>query len=399
MFVPIVIGIAVLTFVGWLLIGRVPFETALINAISVLVIACPCALGLATPTAIMVGMGRAAEQGMLFKNSAALERATEINTVVLDKTGTITEGKPRVTDVLPQIHTQADVLLRLAASAEQGSEHPLARAIIQAAEAQALKLVSPQKFMAVPGKGLTAYVDNLQISVGNLALMQQQGVALSASDQATVTQLQGQGKTAMLVAQNNLLQGIIAISDTIKPGAHEAIQGLHAQHIRTIMLTGDNARSAQAIAQQAGIDPADVLADVLPGEKADKVKALQASNVKQQTSVVAMVGDGINDAPALAQADVGMAIGTGTDVAIEAADITLISGDIRKVAQAILLSRLTVRGIRQNLFWAFVYNIILIPTAIFGVFQQYGPILAAAAMAFSSLFVVGNSLRLRKAAL
>ena len=401
-FVPAVLIIATLTFVGWLLVGRAlgapaPFETALINAISVLVIACPCALGLATPTAIMVGMGKGAENGILFKSSAALEKAAEITTAVLDKTGTVTQGKPTVTDVLllgPQ-PISADRLLTIAASAEKGSEHPLAQAIVQAAEAKNLKTLPLQKFSAVPGKGLTAYVDSQQVSVGNLALMQQHGVLVDENAARQLVVLQDVGKTAMFVAINNALTGIIAMSDTIKEGSAQAIDTLKQSGVRAVMLTGDNARSAQAIAQQAGVS--EVIADVLPDQKAEKVKALQAVNANGKAGVVAMVGDGINDAPALAQADVGMAIGTGTDVAMEAADVTLISGDIRKVAQAIALSKLTVRGIKQNLFWAFFYNVILIPIAIAGIFQQFGPILAAGAMAFSSLFVVGNSLRLRKA--
>ena len=396
-FVPAVLSIAALTFVGWLLIGRAPFETALINAISVLVIACPCALGLATPTAIMVGMGKGAENGILFKSSAALEKAAEITTAVLDKTGTITQGKPMVTDVLPlgAQPISENSLLTIAASAEKGSEHPLAQAIVQAAEAKQLKTLPLQKFNAIPGKGLTAYVDGQQVSVGNLALMQQQGVGIDDVANRERVVLQNSGKTAMFVAINNALVGIIAMSDTIKESSAEAIDTLKQNGVRSVMLTGDNALSAQAIAQQAGVS--EVIADVLPDQKAEKVKALQAVITNGKASVVAMVGDGINDAPALAQADVGMAIGTGTDVAMEAADVTLISGDIRKVAKAIALSKLTVRGIKQNLFWAFFYNVILIPIAIAGIFQQFGPILAAGAMAFSSLFVVSNSLRLRNA--
>jgi len=398
-FVPAVLGIAVLTFLGWLFIGQASLETALINAIAVLVIACPCALGLATPTAIMVGMGKGAENGILFKSSAALEKAAEITTAVFDKTGTITQGTPVVTDVLPLGANPIDeqTLLNKAASAEKGSEHPLAQAIVQAAESQQLKLAPLQKFTAIPGKGLSAYVDGQQVSVGNVALMQQQGVAIDETAMTRLADLQSSGKTAMFVAINNMLAGIVAMSDTIKVGSSEAIHTLAQKHIRAVMLTGDNARSAQSIAQQAGVS--EVIADVLPEQKADKVKALQIADAQGNPNVVAMVGDGINDAPALAQADVGMAIGTGTDVAMEAADVTLISGDIRKVAEAIALSKLTVRGIRQNLFWAFFYNVILIPVAIAGVFQQFGPILAAGAMAFSSLFVVSNSLRLRRAKL
>jgi Cu+-exporting ATPase len=410
-FVPAVLVVAALTFVGWLLIGGASFEAALINAISVLVIACPCALGLATPTAIMVGMGKGAENGILFKNSAALEKAAEITTAVLDKTGTMTQGKPMVTDVLPlgANPISPNNLLSLAASAEKGSEHPLAQAIVQAAEVKQLKLLPLQKFAAVPGKGLTAYVDGQQVTVGNVALMQQQGVEIGDVETQmngfvtrSIASLQEPGKTTMLVAINHKLVGIIAMSDTIKDGSVEAIAALKQNNVRTVMLSGDNARSAQAIAQQVGVD--EVIADVLPEQKAAKIQELQTGLTddhrlpsRLQSRVVAMIGDGINDAPALAQADVGMAIGTGTDVAMEAADITLISGDIRKVPQAIALSKLTVRGIKQNLFWAFFYNVILIPVAIAGVFQQFGPILAAAAMAFSSLFVVSNSLRLRRA--
>jgi Cu+-exporting ATPase len=387
-FVPAVLIIAALTFLGWLVLARAPFETALINAIAVLVIACPCALGLATPTAIMVGMGKGAENGILFKNSAALERAADVSTVVLDKTGTITQGKPQVTDVVALNGLAQDELLTTAASAEKGSEHPLAQAIVQAAEARQLTLSPLQKFIAMPGRGLTAYVDNRQVTVGNLSLMQQQGVVINGDAIQTLAALQDQGKTTMFVATNNELSGIIAMSDTAKVGSIEAIKTMKRDGVQVVMLTGDNTRSARSIAEQAGVD--EVVADVLPGAKSAKVAELQSQN-----QVVAMVGDGINDAPALAQADVGMAIGTGTDVAMEAADVTLISGDLRKVPLAIALSRLTVRGIKQNLFWAFIYNVILIPTAILGVFAQYGPIIAAAAMAFSSLFVVGNSLRLR----
>ncbi len=389
-FVPAVLLIALLTFAGWLLIGRVPFEVALINAISVLVIACPCALGLATPTAIMVGMGKGAEMGILFKSSTALEKAAEITTALLDKTGTVTRGELKVTDVISVAEASSEIeVLRLAASAEKGSEHPLARAMVQAAEARGIALSALQRLLAVPGKGLTAYVDGRQVSVGNLALMRQQAVPLTEAASQQLSDLQAQGKTAMFVAVDNQLAGIIAMSDTIKDGAVDAIRSLTERGVRTIMLTGDNARSAQAIAQQAGVS--EVIADVLPSQKAEKVAALQ-----QGGQVVAMVGDGINDAPALAQADVGMAIGTGTDVAMEAADVTLMGGDIRNVARAIALSKLTVRGIKQNLFWAFFYNVILIPVAIAGVFQQFGPILAAGAMAFSSLFVVMNSLALRR---
>lgn len=393
-FVPIVLIVAALTFVGWMVAGAGDFERAMINAVAVLVIACPCALGLATPTAIMVGMGKGAEQGILFKNSAALERASAVTTVVLDKTGTITQGKPQVTDV----HIASDAaisesaLMGLVASAEQGSEHPLGQAIVQHAQAQGIALSGPQRFLAIPGKGISAYVDGRQISVGNDKLMQMHGVDTSAM-QSVADTLRASGKTLMFVALDNQPTGIIALADTIKESSRYAIEALQQQGTRVVMMTGDNIRSAQAIAQQSGLTgDSVVLADVLPGDKATQVTQLQA-----RKEVVAMVGDGINDAPALAQADVGIAIGTGADVAIEAADVTLISGDLRGVSRAMTLSRLTVRAIRQNLFWAFFYNVVLIPVAAIGLFAQYGPILAAGAMAFSSLFVVSNSLRLRRA--
>ena len=421
-FVPVVLLVALVTFVGWMIFSGGAFEQSMINAVAVLVIACPCALGLATPTAIMVGMGKGAENGILFKNSAALERASAVTVAVLDKTGTITQGKPQVTDILdcrlsiddlrlpvgaPQSSESgpltADAVqnrqsaidnrqfLSLVASAEKGSEHPLGQAIVQAAEAQGLKPLPLQKFMSVPGKGITAYVEGHQISVGNDKLMQLQDIDVSGlSEQAEA--LRAQGKTLMFAGVDNQPAGLIALADTLKDGSLQGIDALRKQGARVVMLTGDNARSAQAIAQQAGLTGADeVIADVLPGDKSAKVSQLQG-----QHEVVAMVGDGVNDAPALAQADVGIAIGTGADVAIEAADVTVINGDLRSVAKAVALSRLTVRGIRQNLFWAFFYNVILIPVAALGLFAQFGPIMAAGAMAFSSLFVVSNSLRLRQ---
>ncbi len=420
-FVPAVLVAALVTFVGWMIFTGGAFEQSMINAVAVLVIACPCALGLATPTAIMVGMGNGAENGILFKNSAALERASAVTVAVLDKTGTITQGKPQVTDILDfglpiadlrlpvgafvgsiqnqkseieNRQSQIPNLLHLVASAEKGSEHPLGQAIVQAAEAQGLKPLPLQKFISVPGKGITAYVDGRQVSVGNDKLMQLQGIDVSGlSEQAEA--LRAQGKTLMLVGVDNHLAGLIALADTIKDSSAQGIDALRRQGARVVMLTGDNARSAQAIAKQAGLTGSDeVVADVLPGDKSAKVSQLQG-----QHEVVAMVGDGVNDAPALAQADVGIAIGTGADVAIEAADVTVINGDLRSVAKSIALSRQTVRGIRQNLFWAFFYNVILIPVAALGLFAQYGPILAAGAMAFSSLFVVSNSLRLRQAKL
>ncbi len=408
-FVPVVLITAVLTFGAWMLLGGGHFEQALINAVAVLVIACPCALGLATPTAIIVGMGKGAENGILFKNSSALERAATITVAVLDKTGTITQGKPQVTDIIcmPTLASQdaepytpdSAALLTIVASAERGSEHPLGQAIVKAAESTGVKLAPVQQFVAVPGKGITAIIvghyagvqtQSHLVAVGNDKLMQMQGISTEAVSEKALA-LRSEGKTLMFAGIDNQLAGLIALADTIKASSPAAIRDLRARGVRVVMLTGDNARSAQAIAAQAGLGGADeVIADVLPAEKAAKVAALQA-----RKEIVAMVGDGVNDAPALAQADIGIAIGTGADVAIEAADVTIINGDLRSVSRAITLSRLTVAGIRQNLFWAFFYNVILIPVAAVGLFAQYGPILAAGAMAFSSLFVVSNSLRLR----
>jgi Cu+-exporting ATPase len=341
----------------------------------------------------MVGMGKGAENGILFKNSASLERASAVTVTVLDKTGTITQGKPQVTDIislgLPNA-ADSQTLLQWVASAEHGSEHPLGQAIVQAAEIRNLKLLPIQRFMAIPGKGLVAYIDGHQISVGNEKLMSLHNTDIASLDEKA-GDLRADGKTLMFVGIDNQPAGLISLSDTIKDGSAEAIQSLRNRGVRVVMLTGDNARSAQAIATHAGLSGSDeVIAEVLPADKAAKVSALQG-----HAEVVAMVGDGVNDAPALAQADVGIAIGTGADVAIEAADVTIINGDLRNVAKAITLSRLTVRGIRQNLFWAFFYNVILIPVAALGLFAQFGPIMAAGAMAFSSLFVVSNSLRLR----
>ncbi|RMG98841.1 MAG: cadmium-translocating P-type ATPase [Chloroflexi bacterium] len=398
-FVPMVIGIALLTFVIWYLSGA-GFVPALIRLTAVLVIACPCAMGLATPTSIMVGVGKGAEYGILFKNSAALEQAHKLNAIILDKTGTITRGEPSVTDVVLSEQTgndNVDEWLRLAASAERGSEHPLGEAIVRAAQEKGLPLSEPARFEGIAGHGIVAEVEGHQVLVGNLRLMQKEGVHLNGLE-PKAQQLQDEAKTAMWLAVDGQASALIGVADTIKEGSKEAIAAMHKLGLMVVMMTGDNQATAEAIAREVGIDR--VFAEVLPGEKAAKVAELQAEGY-----VVGMVGDGINDAPALAQADVGIAIGTGTDVAMETADVTLMRGDLRSVPQAIKLSKATMRNIKENLIWAFGYNTALIPIAagILAPFdwapsflRQLHPILAAGAMAFSSISVVSNALRLRR---
>ncbi len=398
-FVPGVIGIALVTFVLWWTLGG-EFVPAMIRLVAVLVIACPCALGLATPTAIMAGTGLGAERGILFKKSEALELATQLDTIVLDKTGTITAGKPVVVDVVPAndaIFT-AEELLRLAASAEKGSEHPLGRAIVKEAAARGLALLDPAGFRAVSGLGVQAEVGGKTVLAGKPGWFGSLEVDIGAA-RAEIDRLQDQGKTVIVAAVDGQWAGLLALADTLKPGSREAIDELQGMGLQVVMLTGDNRKTAQAIA--AAVHIAEVAAEVRPEEKSRKIRELQ-----EQGRKVGMVGDGINDAPPLAQADVGMAIGTGTDVAIETGDVILVSGELSGVPRAVRLSRATMRTVRQNLFWAFFYNLALIPIAagvlsplefLPGFLRHLHPILAALAMALSSITVVSNSLRLHRA--
>ena len=390
-FVPAVVGIAALTFFLWSVPLGESVAHALVFFIAVIIIACPCALGIATPAAIMVGTGKGAENGLLIKGGEYLEKAHKLTTVVFDKTGTLTKGRPSVTDVVRVGGLSDDEILRLAASAEKGSEHPLGEAIVRAAAERHLRLEDPTDFEAIPGQGVRARIGDRHVLLGNRTLMASAGIPAHAAE-SVLESIEEQGKTAMILAVDGKVAGVIAVADTLKDHSGAAVRALKAMGIEVIMLTGDNRRTAEAIARQLGIDR--VIAEVLPAQKVDVIKELQ-----KRGQVVAMVGDGINDAPALAQSDVGIALGSGTDVAMEAGGIVLIKDDLRDVVASIQLSRRTVRKIRQNLFWAFFYNTALIPIAagvLAGIGIVLNPIIAGAAMGFSSVSVVMNSMTLRR---
>ncbi|MBQ5667957.1 MAG: heavy metal translocating P-type ATPase, partial [Peptococcaceae bacterium] len=389
-FVPIVMGISLITAAIWILSGAT-FEFALNCAISVLVISCPCALGLATPVAIMVGTGKGAEHGILIKSGQALETAHNINTVVLDKTGTITQGKPMVTDVQTLLPKQ-NAFISIAAALEQNSEHPLADAVMQYAKTLQIAIPSVTQFLSLPGRGVEAYIDGKYYCAGNIRLMQEKNISLTQWED-TLETLTTQGKTPLIFADDKQIIGIIGAADVVKPTSKQAIQQLKAMGVQVVMLTGDNAQTAKAIQAQLGID--EVIAEVLPQDKEQKIASLQADG-----KVVAMVGDGVNDAPALARANVGLAIGAGTDVALDSADVVLMKNDLLDVVTAIQLSKATIRNIKQNLFWAFFYNCLCIPLAAGVFYHAFGlllnPMIGAAAMSCSSIFVVSNALRLRR---
>lgn len=392
-FVPAVMVIAMITLCAWLFFGPEPALTyALLNFVAVMIIACPCALGLATPTSIMVGTGRGAESGILIRSGEALETTHKLDTIVLDKTGTITKGEPEVTDIVTIGGIGEQELMRLAASVEKGSEHPLGEAIVRRAEEGGQRLVPFTDFSAIPGRGIKAQIEGRKLLLGNPQFLAEHHISVETLAEQ-MTKFSSEGKTPMLVAIDQQAAGIIAVADTVKQSSVMAIKALHGLGLHVVMLTGDNRRTAEAIALTVGVDQ--VIAEVLPDQKAAEIKRLQAQGKK-----VGMVGDGINDAPALVQADVGIAIGTGTDIAIEAADVTLVSGELSGVVNAIALSKATIRNIKQNLFWAFAYNTLLIPVASGVLFPLFGillnPMFAAAAMTMSSLTVVGNAVRLRR---
>lgn len=391
-FVPVVMLIAALTFLGWLIVGPEPaLSFALVNAVAVLIIACPCAMGLATPTSIMVGTGRAASLGLLFRSGTALQTLAEVKTIAFDKTGTLTLGKPKLTDFIAASGFEKNTVLALAAAAEQHSEHPIANALVEAATVEKISLGTLEAFEAIPGYGLKAKVSGEEIHIGADRLFEKLGINLDAFS-AIAQQLAAAGKTPIYVSVNNHIAAVMALADTIKPGTTAALKALHVLDFKIAMITGDNQRTAEVIAKQLGIDL--VIAEVLPNQKVAAVKEL-----RKQHGAIAYVGDGINDAPALAEADLGLAIGTGTDIAIESADLVLVSGDIQGVPKSIALARATMRNIKQNLFWAFAYNVALIPLAAGIAYPFFGlllsPMLAASAMALSSVFVVTNALRLR----
>jgi Cu+-exporting ATPase len=392
-FVPAVIGAAVLAFLLWAVFGPEPrFAFGLLAAVAVLIIACPCALGLATPMSIMVGVGRGASAGVLVKNAEALEVMEKVDTLLVDKTGTLTEGKPKVVAVISTSETSEDELLRLAASVERGSEHPLAAAIMQGAQDRALALSSATNFESRTGRGVIASVDGKKVALGNLRLVEEMNVnADGARERAEI--LRREGQTAMFVALDGRIAGLIAVADPIKSSTADAIAALHAEGIRIVMVTGDSRTTAEAVARKLKLD--DVRAEVLPEQKSQVVKELQ-----QQGRIVAMAGDGVNDAPALAQAQVGIAMGGGTDVAMESAGITLLKGDLRGIQRARILSRATMKNIRQNLWLAFIYNVLGIPIAAGVLYPVFGlllsPMIASAAMTLSSVSVIGNALRLRR---
>jgi Cu+-exporting ATPase len=391
-FVPIVLMLSIFTFAIWYILGPNPsLLFAILNTVAVLIIACPCAMGLATPTAIMVGTGKGAEHGILIKDAESLEIAHKINTIIFDKTGTLTKGKPEVTDIIPVGSISNDELLKLAGSIEKGSEHSLAEAIVKEAETKKLVLLKVEKFEAVPGHGVSGYIDGKKIIFGNKRFMDKELIDISSNIEK-ISEMENSGKTVMMIGSENKLIGLIVVADIIKESAKEGLVALQKLGIEVVMITGDNQRTANAIGQKLGINR--ILAEVLPDQKEAEVRKIQAEG-----KVVAMVGDGINDAPALAAADVGIAMGSGTDVAIEAADITLINKDLKSIAKAIVLSKQTMSTIRQNLFWAFGYNVILIPVAMGALYPLFhillNPIFASVAMATSSISVVGNSLRLK----